>query len=78
MPENIFRCDLWEMHNMEFPLYTRIPSTKLFFYVERKWKCKKLFYLEILAPHENSNVVFFLFCYYLLYFSGPYCVILCS
>lgn len=78
MPENIFPSDSWEIHNMEFSLYTRIPSTKLFFHIERKWKCKKLYYLEMLAPHKNSNVVFFLFCYHLLYFSVPRCVILCS
>lgn len=59
LPESIFLSDLWEIHNMEFSLYTRVPSPWLFFYIVRKWKCKKLFYLEMLRSHENLNFSFF-------------------
>jgi len=41
MPENIFPSDLWEIRNIVFSLYTRIPSTELFFYIERKCKYNK-------------------------------------
>lgn len=78
MPENIFPSDLWEIHNMEFSLYTRVLSTRLFSYIIRKRKCRKLFYLEMLTSHENSNVVSFLFGYQLLYFSVPHSFILWS
>lgn len=36
MLENIFPSDLWEVHNKEFSLYTRVPSLRLFFYIVRK------------------------------------------
>lgn len=36
LPENIFPSDLWEIHNMEFSLYTRVPSPRLYFYIVRK------------------------------------------
>lgn len=44
MPENIFPSDLWEIHNMEFSLYIRIPSIKFI-------------YLFTLKGNGNSKVV---------------------
>lgn len=76
MPENILLSDLWEIHNMEFSLYTRVLSTRLFSYIIKKLKCRKLVYVEMLVSHENTNVVFFLFGYQLLYFSVPHSFIL--
>lgn len=65
LPENIFHSDLWEIYNMEFSLYTRVPSPRLFFYIVRKWKCEKLFYLEMLRSHEN--LIFSFFCLIIIY-----------
>lgn len=42
MPENIFLFDLWEIRNMEFSLYTRIPSTKLFFWYGNGMEMQKV------------------------------------
>lgn len=47
MSENIFPSDLWEIHNMEFSLYTRIPRPRLLFFFLH---CEEMKMQEVVLP----------------------------